>query len=388
MKTNYYFYPQERSFVCRKIQNGETKGYIERYDEVQALISYFYHADFYVKANDQKIKLISDKYTITLKNDEHLFEFEIFDRLTYVIKKNVKANGYIFLEPPCTRKTVSRNNKHANKFIMKTLTLGISGLIALNLFMGMAQGETAPIDTPEPTQTIYIVPDDELSKYTIEPEEDIDTVYIDYENLYNEEKAQITKEKYFDKIKTSAEAYGLDPDLVLGMATQERGVHATEVDPGGGIGLMQIQYSVWAGHELTAKIWDDSKQEYVTKTLTVTDELMKDIDSNIEMGCMILQQCLKLSKYNILVATQMYNMGVGSMYDILDAYAADTGQTREDILNNPEDTGWLNYRTMKKGDPEYIENVNKWIADNSFAVTNVETGESVKLEISNGKTLT
>ena len=76
------------------------------------------------------------------------------------------------------------------------------------------------------------------------------------------------------------------------------------------------------------------------------------------------------------------------MYDILDAYAADTGQTREDVLNNPEDTGWLNYRTMKKGDPEYIENVNKWIADNSFAVTNVETGESVKLEISNEKTLT
>ena len=204
------------------------------------------------------------------------------------------------------------------------------------------------------------------------------SMYLEFDDLSETDKAIKCKELYYDIIKKYSHKYGLDPDLVLGMATQERGIHSNEIDSGGGIGLMQVQYSVWVNNSITYYELNDETGEYEKKTMTITDEKLRDLETNIQIGCLILQDCLISSHYNIPIAVQMYNMGIGEIYKMLDNYRATNGLSRNDILDNPKDTGWLGYRISR-----YLEAINKWVYDNNFTVINVKTGEAVSIEFTN-----
>ena len=122
---------------------------------------------------------------------------------------------------------------------------------------------------------------------------------------------------------------------------------------------MQIQNSVWVGESIRAFNFDTNSWE----TVNISVQDLSDLHFNIRMGCMVLQNNLRSMDYNILAAIQCYNMGSGSMKKILNAYGSTTNKTREQILNNHDDIGWMDYRDIvvngKKieGDPIYIENV-------------------------------
>ncbi|MBR4230649.1 MAG: transglycosylase SLT domain-containing protein [Bacilli bacterium] len=204
------------------------------------------------------------------------------------------------------------------------------------------------------------------------------SMYLEFPDESDTNKAIKCKELYYDIIMKYSHKYGLDPNLVLGMATQERGIHSSEIDSGGGIGLMQVQYSVWVNQQISFYELNEETGKYEKKTMTITDEKLRDVETNIQIGCLILQDCLINSHYNIPIAVQMYNMGLGEIYNMLDNYRATKGCSRSDILDNPEDIGWLDYRISR-----YLEAINKWIYDNNYTVVNVKTGEVINIEFTN-----
>ena len=177
------------------------------------------------------------------------------------------------------------------------------------------------------------------------------------------EKLEYVKEHYGNIIEKYSNMYGLDSDLMCAIATQERGKHSSSVDSGGAIGIMQIQVEVWDGHSISAYNYNTEKKE----TQTITLDKLKDVDFNIKIGCMIFQMYLNEMKDNIYAAIQSYNMGPGSVKKIIKTYAFATGKTYDDVINNPDDIDWLDFRNSSyPGDPDYVEHVSRYLPSNSI----------------------
>lgn len=172
-------------------------------------------------------------------------------------------------------------------------------------------------------------------------------------SLANDEKLLTTKRLYFDIIEKYATKYGLDPELVLAVATQERGVHSSKIDEDGAIGLMQVQVDVWENESLTVFDYELNKDV----TIQITMDKLKSLEGNIETGCAILSHYINLRKGNILAALQTYNNGPGTMETILNAYSFNRNKKVEEILLE-NDLGWYDYCTSAyNGDPDYLEHV-------------------------------
>lgn len=166
-------------------------------------------------------------------------------------------------------------------------------------------------------------------------------------------KAEKTKDLYYDIIEKYANMYGLDPSIMLAIATQERGVHSNEVDSGGAIGLMQVQVSVWNGNDI--KVYNYETESY--ETIHITLDKLRDINFNIKVGCAIYQNYLNQMQGNKIAAIQTYNMGPGSVNKIINSYCYATGKTKDEVLKS-NDLGWLDYRNSSyPGDPDYVEHV-------------------------------
>lgn len=192
---------------------------------------------------------------------------------------------------------------------------------------------------------------DNFREYNLELE------YIDNSGT---DKVATTKELYGDTIDKYAKMYGLDSNLVLAIATQERGIHSTKMDSGGATGLMQVQNSVWVNEEISAHNFETGEVE----SFTVRKDMLSNVDTNIKLGCMILQNAMKNMDYNIVAAVQCYNMGYGNMSKILNAYASSQGLTKEEVLQDHNDYGWLGYRDLiTVGDPQYVEHVFSWLGN-------------------------
>ena len=177
-----------------------------------------------------------------------------------------------------------------------------------------------------------------------------------YEDRSQTDKAIETKIKYGDLIEKYAKKCGIDPKIVLGIATQESGNHDLGLRFGSKGGLMQIEVSYWKGKEITYYDFDD-KKSYIIKI----DDNVNDIENNILIGCAILQNELKIFNYNIPLAIQSYNEGYSNMNKILDETSAKTGLTKTNIINNDNCLEWLNYtNVVNAGDPNYVNNVLSW----------------------------
>lgn len=266
------------------------------------------------------------------------------------------------------RKKVKRKNNYVNTRIMAGSLAGIILFLgALGLSKDKRNVETS---YPSVVAEAQVKPEVHIETLDLEVDEIEDgmSVFIEYEDRSNTEKAHVTKAYYSDLIDKYARTYGLDPHLVLAIATQERGIHSETRDVGGATGLMQIQNAVWEDQVIQAYNFETNCMEEVH----VTRDMIKDVYKNVKIGCMYFQNCMNYMNNNVLAAIQCYNMGYGNMQKILTAYSNSTNRTIEEILSDPNDIGWLDYRCyVKEGDPCYIENVLSWI------------GSDFKLEIGN-----
>lgn len=176
---------------------------------------------------------------------------------------------------------------------------------------------------------------------------------LQIEDETESEKANKTKELYYDIIEKYANMYGVSPSVILAIATQERGVHSDTIDPGGAIGLMQVQASVWDGKDLEVYNYDTNSKEKIHITL----DNLRDVSFNIKVGCAIFQNYLKQMKDNYPLAIQSYNMGPSSVNKILNAYCLSCGKTYDEVINS-DDLGWLSFRNSSyPGDSFYLEHV-------------------------------
>lgn len=180
---------------------------------------------------------------------------------------------------------------------------------------------------------------------------------LQIEDETESEKANKTKELYYGIIEKYANMYGVSPSVILAIATQERGVHSDTIDPGGAIGLMQVQASVWDGKDLEVYNYDTNSKEKIHITL----DNLRDVSFNIKVGCAIFQNYLKQMKDNYPLAIQSYNMGPSSVNKILNAYCLSCGKTYDEVINS-DDLGWLSFRNSSyPGDSSYLEHVSRYI---------------------------
>lgn len=307
--------------------------------------------------------------------------------------KNIKD----FEERPIIRenknKKVKRKNKYVGRKIVATgLTLLIIGCCAqglLNKANKPDQQSTLDnnfetiinVDEKNNPKIIDIEKIEEISeKINIEP--DIISITLEYPDWSKAPKANIVKAYYGDMISKYAKMYGIDPKLAIAVATQEtdNGIHRSTIDPGGATGIMQIQNDVWLGNYVTAYNFETKKVE----SLKVTDSNIGELESNIKMGCMILQNAMEYMNHNILAGIQCYNMGSGNLDDILDAYSKYTGKSRKVILSDVTDTGWMEFRKIKNvGEQRYVEKVFSWMGEDNTIKNVKRDGTLVSINVGN-----
>lgn len=283
-----------------------------------------------------------------------------------------------------TPKKVTRKNKHAGlriiagTLILSTIVAVTSKMISENDDIDVSDDLSYSQSNDELAENnIIIINEDKLN--VVETNDDFE-VFISFQDRSDTERAYITRAYYGSTIEKYSKMYGVDPKILLAIATQERGIHSEKKDPSGATGLMQIENEVWIGEKLTAYNYDTGQYDSVI----VTEEDLADVFKNIKYGCMIFQNCMDYMDDNVLAAIQCYNMGCGNMDKIFKSYSAEIGKDVQDILSDFSDYGWLEHRDIiSVGDQKYLEHVLSWIGSEINLESIDESANTVSLRISN-----
>lgn len=217
---------------------------------------------------EDKIILEFENYVVNLNEINRVVSKRGMTPLAQTIKKHFEKQT--LKEIP--KKKVKRKNKHTKAKIIAVGTI-LAIILAASAIISetKAYSESNISNLSNVSVTIQdekYEAEEEISNISYsnfygydENEEDYMVVSIDYNDRSNTEKAYITQAYYGDLINKYSKMYGMDPNLVLAIATQERGIHGTTIDVGGAIGLMQIQYNVWAGQKISAYNFQTGKRE-------------------------------------------------------------------------------------------------------------------------------
>ena len=349
-------------------------------------------------------KLQSEKIQ-GIKNENNVISFSVDDLLIkiYDYKKLKNIDYFRIVEQALNEKThddrikaqlIKSKKRRINR--RRSLAIGTClVIIGTSVFLPKAFKKPAivPQEVPSITQET-----DKIDDYTVNQnnsdEKDIifsptipevineANYYLDfnYTDRSTTEKALITKNSYGELITKYANTYGIDPNLMIALATQERGVHSTTIDNGGATGLMQLQNSVWVGHSITAYNYETNSYD----TLAITEDNIGDLETNIKAGCMIFWKCLDYMDYNPIAALQCYNYGYGNMETVLNSYAEENYISKKEVLQNISDLSWLNNRNLiYVGDSNYVENVLSWLGENVNLNFKSKDSDDIIINVSN-----
>lgn len=213
----------------------------------------------------------------------------------------------------------------------------------------------------------------ESEEIELEKEEDRGIIVnLNVDSRTETDKFINTKNNYYDKISQISKEFGIDPRIMLAIATQETGEHRINTNTPA-LGLMQIEKSVWIGETISAYNFNIGKSE----TEKITEEKLKNIDFNIKIACMHFQNCLMNSNYDFNIAIQMYNFGYGNIEDTFKYYHNNGSMELNESLKNYTNE-WLNYRDyIKSGDSDYLEHIISYIEDLEGIECQKENGDSI-----------
>lgn len=330
-------------------------------------------------ANKEDIRIRTNDFIFTINECNKVFQ----RNGTKVIRDTI--NNYVSKEKlkQIKPKKVTRKNKHTGKKIIAGVLAAMIIFFSVHTIAEGKQQEYSNLTSTYYSETIgfnnietenieqneAVSSEETLTEEVTEFSPDTTFVSLDYEDRSDSEKAQITRAYYSDAIKKYAEIYGVDYELMLAIATQERGVHSETRDSGGAIGLFQIE-NIWNNQELTAYNYETNEYE----TITVDENRLSDVFYNIKVGCMVFQTALRYMDYNIPAAIQCYNMGYGNMQKILTACSNATGKSISEILSEQTNLDWLRYRNQAiGGDKNYLEHVSSYMDQNTEI--NINNGE-------------
>lgn len=152
--------------------------------------------------------------------------------------------------------------------------------------------------------------------------------------------------------------YGVDPYLLLAIYMTETSLSHNSTIPGGSryngcaYGAMQIEKTN-IGETITAYNYQNEQYD----TITITEDKLIDFDSNIEIGAMLMQNCLEQYNNNVYIAIQAHNYGRYAMDIIIQKYASEVGKTFEEVTLDVNDYGWLKYVDDMHNNPKnYFSN--------------------------------
>ena len=360
---------------------------INAYDCIESLYNYKILG---VEDNDTNVLLRFNNCTLTLNEYDRILENSEFRKIFMPIFVNLKRFEENKKISSLKKKKVKRKNKYDTKKIIAaglvTFVLASVSIKTLNV-LGFKPNIGDIIDNSyivnyennDKIANPYEIKESDLSIY-LNDESEVQCVSISYEDKSCSDKAQNADNKYRSLIDKYSRIYGLDTNLIVALATQERGVHSGVMDAGGATGLMQIQNSVWANSEVDAYNFETDSWEKIV----VNSDSLSDLNYNIKVGCMIFQTYLREMNYNVLATLQSYNMGPSSVRSIINYYCADTNKAEEEVINNPYDIGWLDYRNLINfGDQKYIENVLAYYGNSGKINVTKLDGQTVSLAIEN-----
>ena len=321
--------------------------------------------------NESSIQVEYDDFVVSF--DEKIFSnFYSEPLMNQINRHNNKKNASKNKE-----KKVTRKNQHQGR---KVIAIGLALSILIGLAAHLKKKNTQATDI---TTTISYEEDTEENKLLVNNPPQIqeeDYLHICYpEFTPDNTKLDYVKKNYSKLIEEYSDMYGIDANIMIAIAAQERGIHSSTRDPGGATGLMQIQNSVWVGKNL--KVFNYKIGDY--EEIVVTEEMLSDLENNIKIGCMIFADTLYMVKGNVLLAIQCYNMGYGNMMIVIDKYSINSGKDVLDIMANPRDIGWLKYREIIKfGDQHYLERILAYMG----TIVNIDSlGERLIIYVSESK---
>lgn len=272
------------------------------------------------------------------------------------------------------------------------------------LYESQAVVEELPeyVDEEKPSEVIspIINIQDDLFEYNIEENDEIiinnidnnyeinemleenEAFHFEYEERVNKENLRNAK-RYEDIFIKYGNRYGVDPNLLMAMAAQENcGKHYENLNGKYATGIMQIERSAHLGSTLKAYNFETGKMESVK----VTKEAIEDLETNIQIGTIILRNNIEANNYNIVLALQSYNFGPGNMAKVINKCCENENLTKSDVKNNYTNPEWLNYRNViHVGDSKYIEHVLSFVPSNTVLTIKDRDGNDHSLRIINDK---
>lgn len=209
----------------------------------------------------------------------------------------------------------------------------------------------------------------ELTNTTTVEENEINeenqVINLNYQITNNIDKQQYAQEQYGDIVNQYAQKWGVDPRLIVAILTQE--------SAGREKNLMQIEFKAWEGTLIHAYNFIDQKYENFLlsdnpnlysnseRTIITSADLENSI-TNISIGTCLFYMASQECNNNLVNALLLYNQGHGNMNKIYREAEENSGYTKEDFLNDPNNLEFLNYTYASgQGDPLYPYNVMQYI---------------------------
>lgn len=194
------------------------------------------------------------------------------------------------------------------------------------------------------------------------------TVYIDTDLNYDDQRREYCEENYGEAISEIAPKFGISPNVIQAMATQEGGGYLENV--------MQVS-SGWVGQKLDYYDYELDKWMKICVTSNPqenTDECIyigtDDPNWSVYLGCAIFQRGIQYNNGHLFSTFTYYNRGDSK--PLVNTVAANEGMTSEEYLEDVYNAAIQYYEYNC-----YILYVLQFMDENpvEYSYYNTETGE-------------
>lgn len=360
-------------YILEKIEDNR-KTRTNNQEKIKELINHV--PDFAIRAtyyNNSVNLFFGDNKYITLSNYKNNKDLDLYLKITNCITENTRV--------------IKNVNKTKLKAIPTAVLIAIS-LVSVSAVSGKENNKPnttienisptiipSPTITPIPTKEPVLTPTPIIEqtknfndRYTESMLMSIsnknDYAGIPLATKFNEYYCNRVLECFNSDIWNFSNKYGsdfgVDPYLGLSLFYVETNFEHEKTLPGGSsyngaaVGIGQHE-NPNGTNSVTA--FNYNTNQYETEIISMENAC--DLEKNIKMTFMLLQNKLKKYNGNIYVTIQSYNYGDGAMNYILEKYAQEQNITKEDVLSNYSDIGWLKYVEDFHNNPgQYLSNWN------------------------------
>ena len=263
--------------------------------------------DFYVYfIKDNRKEIVDDDYYRNIiykvarefnarQNGYSLIYSQTSEILNAVKQEIEKKNGKKLAR--CKDKKVNRN-KSKNLKNWQPLLAAMALLVVINLGIDHIKSSKEVV-TNEISSSYYEPHYSDLTGMIIDENDIMEYKYY-YDGETNKESMDVASQ-YKDIFEKYGKMYGISPRLLQAICAQENsGEHVVDYNKPA-IGAMGIELSAWLNQKV--KVYNFDKKEM--EEITITQEMLENVDSNIMVGAAILQ-----ANFN---ATMRYGVNEGKL---------------------------------------------------------------------------